>query len=289
MKFSFCIITYKRQKDCIEAIESIKSLENIQNYTYEILVLNNDTKSKYLSEYYLSDNLVNVFNSTENLGVALGRNRVVNLSTGEFLVFLDDDAVFANDCSGVLKFIDSEFSRNDALAAIAFSSFSYFNPKVKMPKETPKFHPKTKFCSHYVGVGHAIKRTCFVNLQGYSKKIFYGSEEHDMAYKIFKDQKRIKYSENIKVLHKKTLNGRLPDDEVKLSIARNRLIVAKTHLPKIFYYSHIVFWCFYCFRFRLDWREMLRYIFSLQLEHEDKATVIQALSYYIQFRRNILY
>ena len=110
-----------------------------------------------------------------------------------------------------------------------------------------------------------------------------------MAYKIFKDQKRIKYSENIKVLHKKTLNGRLPDDEVKLSIARNRLIVAKTHLPKIFYYSHIVFWCFYCFRFRLDWREMLRYIFSLQLEHEDKATVIQALSYYIQFRRNILY
>lgn len=289
MKFSFCIITYERHRDCIDAIESIKKLENIRNYTYEILVLNNDAKSKYLSEYYHEDDIVNVFDSNENLGVALGRNRVANLSTGEYLVFLDDDAVFGNDCSGGLKFIDAEFSRNDALAAIAFSSFSYFDHTVKMPKETPKFHPKTKFCSHYVGVGHAIRRSCFINLGGYSKNFFYGSEEHDMAYKIFKAQKLIMYSENVRVLHKKTLNGRLTDDEVKLSIARNRLIVAKTHLPTIFYFSHIIFWCFYCIRHRLKIIELLRYLFSFQVEHKDKANVVQVFNYYIQFRRNILY
>lgn len=103
---SVIIVTYNRKKDLIECIDSYykSSYQPI-----EIIVLDNASDpavKTYLLRKYPK---VKIITSQQNLGAAEGRNRGLDSSKGDFVIFSDDDAYAEKD---MVKNLVSVFEKN---------------------------------------------------------------------------------------------------------------------------------------------------------------------------------
>ncbi|WP_210449783.1 glycosyltransferase [Vibrio crassostreae] len=94
IKFSIGICTYNRSDmlmTCLRALEKHLS----HRYDYEIIVINNnssDNTSKMLDRVDFVDHYLEL-----NQGLSYARNRLIEESCGEYILFLDDDAIICSD------------------------------------------------------------------------------------------------------------------------------------------------------------------------------------------------
>lgn len=63
VEFSICIPTYKRTQYLKQAIDSVLMQDDIEKYSYEVIVVNNDPQDemKELCEQYIDNNNVTFF------------------------------------------------------------------------------------------------------------------------------------------------------------------------------------------------------------------------------------
>ena len=98
---SILIITYNRVDDTIALLESIKQQINLNQHVGEILLLNNASTTSYKEiEDFVQSNpqmLIEYIPHKENLGVARGRNFLIEKARFPYLFVLDDDVVFARN------------------------------------------------------------------------------------------------------------------------------------------------------------------------------------------------
>lgn len=99
-RFSVIFCTYNREKYLYNALKSI-ALQKIDPLNYEILLVNNNStdRTEEICEQFQKDfpEVDFKYFLETNQGLSYARNRGVNESTGEILVFVDDDAtVFDN-------------------------------------------------------------------------------------------------------------------------------------------------------------------------------------------------
>ncbi len=122
LKISVIIPTYNRRKQLDVCISSILS----QSYhNIEIIIIddcsNDDTKEKY--QMYL-DKRVKYYRNIKNLGVGLNRNKGLLLSTGDLVIFCDDDDYYID-----LSFFENAieiFENNSNINIICASSIINF-------------------------------------------------------------------------------------------------------------------------------------------------------------------
>lgn len=90
--FSICIPTYNRSRYLKEAIKSALS----QTYPYFEIVIYDDGSTDSTEEVVGSfkDKRIRYFKEGENKGRPYARNRCIELSTGDWIVWLDDDDIF---------------------------------------------------------------------------------------------------------------------------------------------------------------------------------------------------
>lgn len=109
IKLSIIILTMNRKSQLIEALDSCLICELPKNF--EIIVVNNgsnDGTADVLKSYAGAHEIPFIIkNLTQNLGAGEGRNIAIETATGDYLFFLDDDAV-----------IDVNFNRNFFIDAI---------------------------------------------------------------------------------------------------------------------------------------------------------------------------
>lgn len=286
MTFSFCIITYKRPSFCIDAVSSILNINNYDKFTNEIIILNNDFNDLTLKKKYLNQNGIKVFNSKENLGVSKGRNFLAKKATNEILIFLDDDAEFERN-HNIFEIILSKYKSSNVMA-LAFKSNNFYNHTLQK-KENPPHNITTKNASHFVGVGHSIRKSVFISLGGYQDDFFYGCEEHDLSYGIFRINGVIKYVDEITVLHKKSSLGRLDSSESTKLYAINKLKLAYKNLPSFFFYSHLFFWTLYLIKNKV--KNPFQIIRSIKFHKIEKNRLSFLKSFQVFFanKRNIFY
>jgi len=234
---SIVIITYKRHR---EVLDAIKSIQDDAGYE-EIVIIDNDPKSDLQKKlppnlsirYYLQD---------ENWGVAGGRNKGIEASRGDILLFLDDDAVFASE--NVLATVHDYFESDPLLACLTFKIENYYSRQV-LPKEFP--HPDVSkvdqelFVSYFLGGACAIRRTAieevgqFMNLQ-------YGGEELELAFRLINKGYNLKYTPRILVLHKAAAGGRFHNGRYIYLALRNRMKILSTHMPMPYLLVNISLW-----------------------------------------------
>ncbi len=95
---SIITINYNGLADTLELIDSIEKQN--WNFGYEIIVIDNGSKeneAKLILDKY--PKLI-VVRSEENLGFAGGNNRAMEEASGEFLFFLNNDTLLADNCEG---------------------------------------------------------------------------------------------------------------------------------------------------------------------------------------------
>ncbi len=235
-KISIIIITYNRLEELKETIQTIREEES--EY-HELVIVDNcseDGTKEYGDTLNAISDKIKYYRLDENRGVAGGRNYAIQQSTGDILVFLDDDAIW--ETKNNLPRIREAFEGNRKLGCIAFKIINYYTHEIR--REEYPFTDKTlsidepRLTSTYIGAGHALSRKVIDVCGLYPEDFMYGGEELDLSFRIINQGYEIMYDPKFAVLHKQVLKGRMKNDEKWIRVYRNRLIIGYKYLKGIY-------------------------------------------------------
>jgi GT2 family glycosyltransferase len=159
------------------------------------------------------------------------------------LAFLDDDATFASN--GVVSELRERFSRDRRLAAVAMrierpggKILSHEFPFRGKGDPTRQGGP----CAYFVGAGFAIRRTEYLAIGGFDARFFYSTEEIDLAFGLIRRGGILEYVPELVVVHSPSSRGRGHSGELPALRLRNRIWLARRHLPWLVAIVHISLW-----------------------------------------------
>lgn len=180
--------------------------------------------------------------SDANLGVTAGRNLIVREVTADVVVFLDDDAVALTPVAAVVR---ARFASDVRLGVLAFrlvrpgggsvKAEHPFRGRVRAPEVA-------RPCGYFLGGANAIRRSAMVEVGGYDEAFYYSTEEVELAYRLAVAGWTLWYEPTIVIEHRPSTRGRSVLPEVPARRLRNRIVLARRHLPAALAVSHIGIW-----------------------------------------------
>ena len=177
-----------------------------------------------------------------NLGVTRGRNLLVELASADVVVFLDDDAVFV---TGDGPTIADAFAEDPDIAALAFLVQRH-DGHVESPewpfRGKPRDIDRPRRAAYFLGGACAVRRDAFLAAGGYDESFFYSTEEIDLAFAMTRRGYEIAYTPDIVVEHRPSPAGRVADPAVPGLRLRNRIALARRHLPAPVAVVHVGAW-----------------------------------------------
>jgi GT2 family glycosyltransferase len=235
MRPSFgCIVLTegRRPEDLQRALGSLRSQRDVE---VDVAVVGNGWKPAGLPEG------VHAVELTENRGVPGGRNAGVEHVEGEFLLFLDDDALFQDD--DALARIGKLFVDDESLGAVS--------PRVEDPdgRQAPRYWvPRLRVGDRtrssdvtVVSEGASVvRRRAFEEAGGWPSHFFFFHEGIDLAWRILDAGYRIWYAGDIVALHPAPLARKR--GQYRYLSARNRVWVARRNLPLPMAAAHVGAW-----------------------------------------------
>ncbi|WP_437204231.1 glycosyltransferase family 2 protein [Planctomicrobium sp. SH664] len=252
---SVFILTRNRLEVLQKAVQSVLLQEGVD---FEILILDDasdcgDTAHALTAR--LADPRIRAFHVTTSLGVAGGRNLLMNESRGAILVSLDDDAVFTHP--DALRLAVESFERWPRAGIVAFQITNVIRnertPLVPFQRRTIQSHPEVvqqpALVASYRGGGHALRREIFTELGGYRSDMMYSGEEMDLAYRVINAGYEIAYQPEVQVDHFPMPSVVGPTAGRKVSELtfhiRNRVYLAWRYLPALYLPSYLSIWLAY--------------------------------------------
>lgn len=237
----------------------VHSVLRQQHRDVEILILDDaseheDTGATLAAE--LADGRIRHWQAPASLGVAGGRNFLMAQARGEYLIFIDDDAVFVGN--QVLDQICQVFEREPAVGIIAFKITNISDGKATalVPlrrsaiARNPQLIEQRTFVPSFIGAGHAIRKSIINELGGYRPDMVFGGEEWDLAYRTIRAGYHIRYEPSIEVNHypKTSVVGVAKNygtSEVYYQF-RNHVYLAYRYLPWHYAIPYCGAWLFRC-------------------------------------------
>jgi GT2 family glycosyltransferase len=225
------ILSLDRQDDTIAAINSALAQ---RGGVFHVIVLDQGSSPAMVrqlrSQFSRSANFA-LYESASNLGVPGGRTAAAALGHGQFIVSLDNDAVF--ETPWVVAKALRLFRQSPDLAAIGFNILaadgkqpdkaSWGYPKAMLPRFRESFDTTT-----FVGAGHAIRRCAWTAAGGYDPKLFFTWEEYDFCLNAIALGWRITYAGRLAVIHKVSAEARISWNSQRMHyFVRNRLIISR--------------------------------------------------------------
>ena len=248
------IITYNRPDDALELAQNISQLQDVTTLCSEVIFVNNKSTESYSAlEAFIEQHPhipFRYYHADENLGVSRGRNFAIQKSTAQYLVFLDDDALFKN--LDALHYIKEIFNQpvvesNRPTGIISFKVYYYSTGELQKTAFAHKQFERRKDWHHFqtayfVGCAHAIHRDIFEKTGYYPTNFFYGMEEYDLSYRAIDAGFDIVYDDRVVILHKESPLGRQTKKEKLRGMWVNKSKVAYKYLPIIYFFSTAVMW-----------------------------------------------
>jgi GT2 family glycosyltransferase len=169
-----------------------------------------------------------------NLGVTGGRNAGIRASSGDILVFLDDDSLVEGEV-GMYDRLAARFDQDPRLAAVAFRSWlreKDVSDPAEFPHTDKSLSRDREFETfRFIGAGHALRKSALDETGLYPESFFYGMEEFELSFRLMKAGYRIIYDPSFTVTHMKADNGRLVRKDVIERMYANKLFIVWRHLP----------------------------------------------------------
>lgn len=203
-KASFIIASidrYCQLEECISSIE--KAHEYSPDIPIEILVIIQKTKQK--KDIQICHAAITSFYYIDKVGLSVARNFAIGKSTGDYLVFLDDDAGVREDFISVLSAKAEEYKKNnvfcgrlmDPVRNIPFSVI-FSNNKVK---NLQRFD-----FQYFMGSAHVLTRHIIEKIGYYDERfgvgaIYRGSEETDIFFRLKAAGEQILYLPDLVFFH----------------------------------------------------------------------------------------
>lgn len=239
IKVSVIIPTYKRSEFLTRALDSV--LNQTHKNIEVIIVDDNVPGSKYIEETYsavvdyLKDERFIYIKNENNLGAAMARNRGIEIATGEYITFLDDDDIFLpSKIEKQLKFmVDNNLD-------MSFMNFFIYNKKNKLidyriyddiKKFDNEYLFKYHLQKHITGTySYMFKKELLTKIQGFEDKVW-GDEFYLMVKTILSGAK-IKHLNESLVIHYIHDSETLTNGSSKLSGVKELHQFKKKHFEK---------------------------------------------------------
>ncbi|HUB41476.1 MAG TPA: glycosyltransferase [Streptosporangiaceae bacterium] len=177
----------------------------------------------------------------ENLGVAGGRNAGVEASSGDLVMFLDDDGWFSDP--GIAKHVAGRFAADPRLAVLAFrvvdptggTGVRWHVPRLRAG-DPDRSSPVTTF----VGAGFAARRSAYREAGGLPELFFFAHEETDLAWQLIERGYTLEYDADARMCHPPVSNKR--HDIWYRYDGRNRVLLARRNLPWPLAFVYLLDW-----------------------------------------------
>ncbi|MGL6115422.1 MAG: glycosyltransferase family 2 protein [Cetobacterium sp.] len=267
MKISINIITYGREKEFLSTLEDICKY---RGKNLEVLILNNNIEDRLknqMEEIFKNKNIVlRYYHLGKNLGVALGRNYLIERSLGEYIVTLDDD-VYIENINDLLEKVE-KYLKVEKIGALAFNIKNYYSKK-PLSHEIPHGNKKLDFNKnletyYYIGAGHCIRKSTYERVGMYPKDLgIYGGEERDLSFRILGEDLEILYCSDIVIYHKVSPEGRMSLERENFYRYRNQLMVLNRYMNFIPRWSSNILWSLFYY---LKKGGKIQYIFQVLRE-----------------------
>ncbi len=259
-------------------IEVRKCLESVAAQYYEsleIIVLDDGSDELLEQQVGIVEGLsaVTWLRNDAPTGVSGARNKLVEKSSGEVLVFVDDDAWFVSNDE--LTTIDKVFGAKPDLGIVAFkihlNGIDSSELQVPFARRTitrdPSIADREQEASYFVGAGHAIARRVFDECGLYPVEFIYGHEELDLSYRAVNEGFSILYDPSIAVVHapaSSQIAGAGKKRFESYYLTRNRIWLAHRNLPWRYAISYSLAWSGYYFFKSIRNRQMKNWFLAIK-------------------------
>ena len=230
---SILVVTMNRPEELSDTLDSIACqtypnsetivLEN--GSTPDVTACNSKTARKYGVTYIVSE---------INLGVSGGRNVALSHAKGDYILEIDDDAVFSDEdnIENAVQFLRA----NQEVGILAFKITNYHTGRIsrhEYPFRNKRRDPDMAGpCTWFIGAGHVFRRSLIDKIGIYRDFSPWGEEEQDLSIRTLEAGFDIYYYPDVNILHKKSPKGRINNAKLFGSIhLKNRVKVALLNLP----------------------------------------------------------
>lgn len=241
-KISIIIITRDRPEELSLAIKDLYQQDFANK---EIIVIDNASQNPSLKQLKKSFPNIKTYYLDKNLGVGAGRNYGIERSTGNILIFIDDDSRVEDQ--KLVRKIDQYFKDDKKLKLLCFKIIDEKSRRVlrqTIPRRDKKDKDHSYLCSYFMGGGFAIKKEVFDKVGLFDENYFYSGEELDLSFRMSKYRMKMVYNPNLQIIHKNSPFGRYPGQRY-FYLIRNRIWIAIKFLPWRYVFSHVSFWLIY--------------------------------------------
>lgn len=199
MNFAIHISTKNRIEDLKITLQNIQPL--LENPKVACVVFDDgstDGTSQWVNEHFPQ---IEVLRNPTSKGYLYCRNQMLQASTADVAISLDDDAHFLT--SNVLETIENHFTQNKTCGVIAF--------RILWSKTIPATTTTTAVVEHvksFVGCGHAWLLKAWQSVPNYPEWYEFYGEENFASLQLFKKGYTVEYLPSILVMHRVELKKR---------------------------------------------------------------------------------
>jgi len=231
------ILSWDRVDDTIAAITSAVTQEGVEPHVYVVDQGTHTPDLERLKQFCEQHSNVRLACNEKNNGVPGGRNQASAMGKSDYIIALDNDAVFedSSTCAravevaqkspkiGALCFRISVFDSPATTPVNDDSSWGYYPLS---PDEWAGRDFETVF---FVGAGHLLCREAFEKVGGYDDALFFMHEEKDLCYRLNNAGYRIEYHSGLAVRHKVSPQRRVEwkADRYRLHLRNKIYVMAK--------------------------------------------------------------
>jgi GT2 family glycosyltransferase len=234
VKISVIILTMGNRPAELE--RAVASALNQQNADVEVVLVGNgvDVPGTW-------PDMVTVVRLPENVGIPAGRNRGVEASAGDLILFLDDDGWY--DSPVLASRLRDRFAADPKLGVVSF--------RVRDPEGGPgerRHVPRLRAgdptrsseVTTFLGGACAVRRAVFELTGGLPEEFFYAHEESDLAWQALNAGYHIVYDADSVMFHPAVTPTRHAMF-YRLN-ARNRVWLARRNLPWPLAFTYLAVW-----------------------------------------------
>lgn len=242
LTLSLILITYNRCDDINRTLSTLKS----QDTDFELVVVDNGSTAEGKIDLEGWRN-VRFERLETNRGPTGGRNAGIRLTTGNLLVFLDDDAFFSSPRA--LSRIRDRFRQDPTLGVLTADSRLFPSGDIDyaaIPRKDKAILQGDYETSYFCAVAFAIRREILEETGCFFEPFFYGCEELDLSWRVLERGYRIIRAADLIVHHRMSPEAR-PSERWIYSNARNRVWLSLINLPWPYVVSYAFIWWGYLF------------------------------------------
>tara|TARA_Y100000768_G_C23951045_1_gene670233 strand:+ start:469 stop:1365 length:897 start_codon:yes stop_codon:yes gene_type:complete len=242
MDISIIIVSYNVKEYIVSCIQSIYK-HSKSNHSYEIIVVDNDSKDGTIESLYKNFPNVQLIKNRFNAGYSIGVNKGFKICKGKYILVLNPDTIFVEDtldklinaarnqkelCALGPALIDEQgvmqqsFWRNPSLVNTLLGIFhlDFLNYKKNYRKNNFEDLLMVETIS---GAAFFLKRDIFMQLNGFNEKLFW-MEDIDFSIRLNKAGYKTYYFPLTKIIH---FSGKSAEKNYRVAISNQLLSKVK--------------------------------------------------------------